>query len=171
MNNLGRSSIDEEIAERNISKAVAKFGLVHVVGGDEESQALRGEAVDFIPKIAAGFRIDAGSGLVEEEKAGFVKEAGGEGHALFPTAGELAGELFFAMCKAEVFEALGDGFFGIGNAIDAGDKGEIFLNREVFVKTETLGHVADLAFDRSAFADDIKSVSYTHLTLPTKRIV
>ncbi len=86
-----------------------------------------------------------------------MKEAGREGHSLLPAAGELAGELLFSMREAQMFEAFSEGFFGIGNAIDAGDKGEIFLNREVLVKTEALGHVADLAFDRGAFADHIKS--------------
>ena len=59
--------------------------------------------------------------------------------------------------KSEVLESLGDSFFGIGNSVDAGDKGEVFLDREVLVKTEALGHVADLAFDGGALADDIES--------------
>ena len=86
-----------------------------------------------------------------------MEEAGGEGHTLLPTAGELARELVFTMREAEVFEPLVNGFFGIGNSVDAGDEGEVFLDREVLVKAEALGHVADLAFDGGAFADHIET--------------
>src|ERR1700761_2885233 len=62
----------EEIAVGNVGEAVATLGFVHVVGGDEEGEALRGENVDLLPKVAAGLGIDAGGGLVEEEEARLV---------------------------------------------------------------------------------------------------
>ena len=80
---------------------MAALRLVHVVGGDEDGQAVLGEAVDLVPELAPRFRVDAGGRLVEEQKLRLVHDAGGEREALLPAAGERAGELALAALQAE----------------------------------------------------------------------
>jgi hypothetical protein len=86
-----------------------------------------------------------------------VDEAGGEGEALFPTAGELAGELVAAVGEAEPLEAALDGVHAVGHGVDAGDEIEIFADAQVFVITELLRHVADVALDLGLLRADIVS--------------
>ncbi len=140
-------AVGEEIAVGELGKAVAALGHVQVVGGDENGDAVVGEAVEFVPKFPTGLRVDAGGGLVEQVELGRVDEAGGEGEARFPAAGEFAGELVAAVGEAEGFEAGADGGGAVGDGVKAGDEIEVFADAEVFVVTELLGHVADVALD------------------------
>ena len=155
LNDLGDGAVGEEIAVGDVSEPVTALGFVHVMGGDENGEAPGGETMDLFPEIASGFGIDAGGGFVEEEELWLMDEAGGEGETLFPAAGEFAGELLTAVREAEGFEAVVDGLGAFGDGVDAGDEIEVFLDGEVFVKTETLGHVTDLAFDGSGGGTDV----------------
>src|SRR5271154_1461411 len=62
---IGRA-VGDEFAVINVGDVTAAFGFVHIVGGDEESDALAGELEEKIPELAASDGVDAGGGLVEE---------------------------------------------------------------------------------------------------------
>ena len=103
------------------------LGFIHVMRRDENGKALRGEAMDFLPEIAARLRIDARCGLVEKEEFRPVDEAGREGQTLLPSAGKLSGELVFASLQAQdspsIFvHRLG----GVRHFVDVGDEAQIF---------------------------------------------
>jgi len=51
---------------------VAVLGFVHVVGGDDDTDAFAGERVDQVPEAAARGRVDSGGRLVEKEDRRFV---------------------------------------------------------------------------------------------------
>ncbi len=85
-------AIGDELAVVNVGDVAAAFGFVHVVRGDEKSDALAGKFKEQIPKLAAGDGIDAGGRLIEKKKFWFVKHGATEGQALLPTAGKLRGE-------------------------------------------------------------------------------
>ncbi len=146
--NLGDRPVDQQVAIGDIGQTVASLRLVHVMGGDEERQALGGQELNLLPEIAAGLGIDAGGRLVEKEQLGLVNEAGGEGHPLFPAAGKLSRQLLFTAREAELFDAVLDGLAPVLHAVHAGDEIEILGDAEVLVKAEALGHVAHLLFDR-----------------------
>ena len=78
---------------------MAAFGLVHVMRRDEHRHAARCELVDFAPELASRLRIDAGGGLVEQQEIGLWQYAGAQREALFPAAGQRAGELCLASLK------------------------------------------------------------------------
>ena len=88
---LGDGADGDELRHIDVADAAATFGFVHVMRGDEEGDALAGELEEQIPQRAAGDRIDAGGGLVEEDDFRRVNDGAGEGEPLFPPAGELAG--------------------------------------------------------------------------------
>ena len=84
-----------------------------------------------------------------------MDHAGGQGQALFPAAGKLAGQLVLALRQAQAGDAFAHGLAAVLDGIHAGHEVEVFLDGQVLVKAETLGHVADLALDGVAVGDDV----------------
>ena len=50
----------------DVGQAVAAFGFVHVVRGDEYRDAGGGKTVDFFPEVAPRLGVHAGGGFVEQ---------------------------------------------------------------------------------------------------------
>src|SRR5436190_16071898 len=103
--------------------------------------------MDLVPEIAPRLRIDASRRFVEEQQLGRVNQAGGEGEALLPPAGELAGELRAAMLQAEAFKAVLDDGRAVRDIVDAGNEVQVLPDAQVLVVAEPLRHVADVALD------------------------
>ena len=122
---------------------------------DEKGQPLGRELVNLFPEIAPRLRVHPRSRLIEQKQLWPVNEAGGEREALFPAARKLTGELLLPAGKPELRDAFPDHRPPILQPVHAGHEIQILLDAEVFPETETLRHVADLAFDRLAFRDDI----------------
>ncbi len=71
--------------------AVAEaFGLVHVVGGQQDGAALLPERPDDVPQLTARLRVEARRRLVEEQHLGIADERARDGEALLLSARELA---------------------------------------------------------------------------------
>src|SRR5437016_2517363 len=111
--------------------------------------------MNLLPKVAAGLGVYAGRRLIEQQQLGPMDQAGGERQPLFPAAGKLAGELFLPLRQAELLETVADSLPAIGHGIHAGHEIEVLSDAQVFPEAEPLGHVADLALDRLALADDV----------------
>src|SRR5262249_27088504 len=116
-----------------------------IVRRDENCHAAIGETVDHLPESAARQWIDTRGGFVEKEHAGFMHNRSAEGNALFPAAGQAAGhEMASAFQSREgqrpslLFEAVFQ-----RHAINAGEKIEVFFNRQIVVQREFLRHVSD----------------------------
>src|SRR5215470_13315108 len=127
----------------------ATLGFVHVVRGDEESDAVTGEFEEQIPQLTARDRIDTCGRLVEEEEFRFVKHGAAERKALLPAAGKFSGKT--SRVRTEAIE-LNDFVhaalqFVWRKAVDTAVKREIFENGQVVIETEILGHVADALAD------------------------
>src|SRR5580700_12292823 len=71
----------------DVDNAVAAFGLIHIMGADENGQTVLAQAVDFLPEFAPGLRIDTGGWLVQQQQARLMQHARGKGQALLPAAG------------------------------------------------------------------------------------
>src|SRR5207248_6093672 len=54
------------------------LGLVEVVRGEQDGLAERAERADHLPRRAAGLRVEAGGGLVEEDEVGIADERDAE---------------------------------------------------------------------------------------------
>ena len=74
------------------------------MGGDQHGDALRAQRVDLVPEIAPRLGIDAGGRLVEQQQLGRMQHAGGQRQALFPAAGQIAGQLVLAIGEPEPLE-------------------------------------------------------------------
>ena len=85
-----------------------------------------------------------------------MNEAGGQRETLLPSAGQLAGELLFALRQAELLDAFSALFARrFFTLIHARDEIEIFLDAQILPKTESLRHVTDFALDRFALGDHV----------------
>ncbi len=103
---VGDRAEGDEFGHVDVAEAAAALGFVHVVGGDEEGDALAGELEEEVPEGAAGDGVDAGGGLVEEDDLGGVDDGAGQGEALLPASGELgdaAGEVGVEAGEVEEF--------------------------------------------------------------------
>jgi hypothetical protein len=57
-----------------------------------------------------------------------MNETGGEGKPLFPTAGELTGQLFSSLLQPELRDAFAHGRAAVFDAVHAGNEIEILLD-------------------------------------------
>src|SRR6266568_2060696 len=129
---IGRA-VSDELAVINVGDVAAALGFVHVVGGDEEGDAVSAHLEEKVPERAARDRIDAGGGLVEKEKLGFMQHGAAEGQTLLPSTGKLRGQAI--QVRSEAVEC--DDF------VDAAVELQIFGDGQIVIKTEILRHVAD----------------------------
>ncbi len=111
--------------------------------------------MDLLPEIAARFGVHARRGFVEQKQFRLVNHTRRQGEALLPAAGELAGKLVLPFREPEPLKASTHGLPAVLYGIHAADEIEVLRNAQVLVETESLGHVADLALDHLALADDV----------------
>ncbi len=76
LDHLRHGAVREQIAIRDVGKAMTALRLIHIMGGDEEREPFCREQVDLLPEIAPRLRIDAGRGLIQEQELWLVNEAG-----------------------------------------------------------------------------------------------
>src|SRR5580704_3001347 len=111
------------------------LGFVHIMRGEKDGAAGGFELLDQIPKLAAGLRVEAGSGFIEKQKIGIANQGAGESEALLLAAGKIAdaGILFFF----ELHERDG---FGRARALlkEAAEQAECFEHGQLFRKLRIL---------------------------------
>ena len=83
---VGRGVLGGEATAVHDRQAVAElFGLVHVVGGDDQGDPLELQPVEAVPQEMAGLGVEAGGRFVEDEELRFGDEGPGDGQpALHP---------------------------------------------------------------------------------------
>src|SRR5436305_473980 len=91
---------------RSARKRAAEKPVMRSSRAREDGDAARGEAVDLVPEFAPRLGIDAGGGLIEQQKARLVQNAGGERQTLLPAAGELARELVAPALETQSLDRL-----------------------------------------------------------------
>jgi hypothetical protein len=77
-------AVPQQPAIQDVGEAVAAFGLIHVVRGDEEGQPFGSELMNLFPEVAASLGINAGSRLIEQQQPRLVNQARGQRHPLLP---------------------------------------------------------------------------------------
>ena len=87
---FGRRALGQHAAGIHDRDAVAVFGFLHEMRGDDHGHALLGQRGDPPPEFAAGQRIGAAGRLVEKQNLRLVQQRGGHRQALLESAGQLA---------------------------------------------------------------------------------
>src|SRR5581483_1830304 len=109
-----------------------------------------------VPEGAARAWIDARGGLVEQQQLRLVQRRAGQRQPLLPAAGEGAGQLVAAVLQPQRLDRSLDALAAAVERVDAGDEGEVLLDRQVLVEREALGHVAGAALDLVGLAADVE---------------
>ena len=113
---------------------MASAHFVQVGSGGNDGDLALHQAVEYVPKLLATHRIDAGCGFVKEENARPVDECAAQGQLLFHAAREGAG-----FSRLEALDLCVDGanrvvVFFYGSAEKCGEKVQVFFDGEVFVE-------------------------------------
>ncbi len=139
---------------------VAALGFVQIGGAPQHGHAVRGQLAHHLPQLAAGNRIDADAGLVQQQDPRLAQQRAGQAQLLLHAAGQLAGrprgeagEVGEGQQALEaVSAALAD------DAAQIGVQLQVLLHRQVFVQTELLRHIADQRAQRVAVGDRVQAL-------------
>ena len=149
---------DDDLAPVHDRDSVAELGLVHVVGGHEDRDALGlFEQLDVAPDRVACLRIEPDRRLVEEQDARGVHEAAGDLQASAHPARERGHGGVFAFPQANHLENLlhPRSDQGLLDPIELGVQAQVLPCAQVAVQSRVLEHEADVATHVIAFADDV----------------
>src|SRR5262249_12966353 len=94
---LLRRALHDHATAGEIDNALAALRLVLLVRRPQHGETRAREVVDQVPKSAAGLDVDAGGRLIEQKELGAMQDAGGEREPLFPSAGQMSGQLVGAI--------------------------------------------------------------------------
>uniref|UniRef100_E6QLA4 Uncharacterized protein n=1 Tax=mine drainage metagenome TaxID=410659 RepID=E6QLA4_9ZZZZ len=154
---LGRAK-GEQASVIDDGNAVAEgVGLLHVMRGEDDGDAVLAEALNGGPHGEAALRIEAGAGFVEEEHGGPVSDGAGNLDALSKAAGELRRVGFATLCEQELPEQLVAALpcLSVAEAEVTAVVVEVFVDGERAVEGVVLGYDADVASRVSGLIDDI----------------
>lgn len=126
------------------------FRFVHVGGAHKDRQVLiLHKLPDDFPKLPPGQGIHPHRRFIQEQKVRRPDEGAGKAQLLLHAAGKLAGEAAGEPFEAHHFQK----FLVPGrprllrHPVEVGVEVHIFLDREIFIETELLGHVGNAALD------------------------
>src|SRR6266550_3174818 len=153
------SAVGDELAEINVGYVAAALGFVHVVGGDEEGDAVAGKLEEEIPELAARDGVDASGGFVEEKKRGLVQHGAAEGEALLPATGKLRSQAIQIGCEAVELDNFVDAALQARGlqAVDTAVELQVFRDGQIVVETEILRHVTDVLADVFGIGADVEA--------------
>jgi hypothetical protein len=102
---IGRCTQGNELAFVHNGEAVAALSFFHQMGGDQNGDVLLvAEDAKVLPKIAAGARVEAGRGFVEQKNGGMMQQALGQFEAALHSSGESFGTIVSAIGKSDAGE-------------------------------------------------------------------
>ena len=131
-------------------------GLFHVGGGDDHAHAgaPRTNTFDQFPELATRQRIDAGRGLVEDEKVRIVDQRAAQAELLPHAAGELFRRTIGKLREPCALQKLGNPPFAFGPRLSENTREELDVLADAEVRIEILPeplrHVGDAGTDRGA---------------------
>src|SRR6516165_12482818 len=141
---------------REVDDPVAALGFIHVVGRDQDREAVARHVMNEVPELASRLGVDACGRLVEQQELRLVQDAGGKRKALFPAAGELRGKLVATVSEPHALHDATHCLACVGHLVNACHEIEILEHRQVVVEAELLRHVADLVADQWRLPDDVE---------------
>ena len=145
-------------AAKNKRKAIAIFGLLHIVRGYEYGDSLLSHLVNQFPKLATRDWINAGGWLIEKDNRRIVQHRAPQRQALLPSAGEGAGDEIFLSFQVRHLQRPFDARvqFSSVDAVETGKQTYVLNDLEIVIERELLRHIADLLAHLFRFARDIE---------------
>ena len=147
LSSLGRAGGDGPAVVDQHDAVGQHVGLVEVLGGEQQGDALGDEVADGRPHDLAAAGVEAGGGLVEHEQLGLDDEAGGQVDPAALAAGDVLHQLVAELADVEaVDEAVDDRGGGrVAVAAQAGHQHEVLAGGEVVLEGGELAGERDAA--------------------------
>src|SRR6185312_3178720 len=138
---LPGAALGDDAAAAQDRHAVGQvLGLVHVVGGEEDGLAERLQALDHVPSLTAGGRVEAGGRLVEEDQVGVADDPDRHVDPPFLTAGQGADASVALVAEADQLDRLRD---RARCRVEAGEEGDRLAHGPERVELALLEDEAD----------------------------
>ena len=156
---LLRRALDDDLPVVDDRQAPRQpVGLLEVVGGQQDGEPLAGQAGDLLPHVGAGLRVQAGGGLVQEQRPGAVDQPHGHVqlalHATRVGAGLAVGRLGEAEAVQQLVAAPLE--LAPAHAVELALEGEVLAAGRLRVDPGLLGHAADRLADPLGLAQDVE---------------
>ena len=151
-----RAAVGKDSAVVHGQQLLELFGFVDVGGGHQHSHAgiFGAQFAHQCPELAAGKRIDAGGGFVQNQQVGVVHQGAAQAEFLLHAAGELAGGAAGKGCQAGGEHQALDMLLALVfvQAEQAGVEIDVFIHgkRRVEVFAQALRHKGDARQQRFA---------------------
>ena len=156
---LGRFALIEQFAFIHQQHVAALFCFVEVGGAPEDQHPVTRQLVHHLPQLAAGNRVHAHAGFIQQEHLRFAHQRAGQPQLLLHPAGKFArqpvGERAEGSKRQQTLEGFLPGF--AGNAAQIGIQVQVFHYRQIFVQTKLLRHIAEYAVERRVVFDRIEA--------------
>ena len=157
---LGSIVYQQAAFVHNGDAAAEKIGLGHIVGGEQDGEALGVEGADAVPEEQAGLGVEIVGGFIEEEHVGGVHEGAGDHEALGHAAGVAVDALVLALTEAQLVE---DGVGALltqamGDAMICRVESEDLAHAQAAVEVIGLGDYGDALLDADGVAHDVEAV-------------
>ena len=155
---LGRRAGRQDLAGVHGDQPVEAFRFLHVGRRHDDAHArtARPHAVDELPELPPGQRIDAGRGLVEDQQVGVVDQGAAQAELLAHAAGKLLGKPAGERGQSRAVQQVGDPRRALGAAVteQPTEEVDVFPHAEVGIEvlSQALRHVGDARTDRAAMA-------------------
>ena len=150
---LGDGAVGEQLAVGDVGEPMAALGLVHVVRGDEEGQAL-GRRAGGSPPRNRGAPWGRRRRSARRAAAAAARESGRRRARAAASSRRRAGRRVGAARPARPSRSMlsRTACAAVRHAVHARDEVEVLRDAQVLVEAEPLRHVADVALDRVALA-------------------
>ena len=153
---LGRRTGREDLSIVHGHEVIETLGLFHVGGGDHHAHAgaSRADAIDQLPELSPRQRIDAGRGLVEDQKVRIVNERAAEAELLPHAARQFLRRPVGEGREPGAVQKLGNPPIALGARLPehAAEEFDVFADAEVGIEVfaQPLRHIGDARADRGA---------------------
>ena len=133
-----RSIGREELAPVDERDPVAPLRLVEVRRRQNDGEPFTLEPREKLPEVPARNGIDAGRGLVQNQKLGSVDERAGESELLLHPAREPLGQTTAEGGESHGVEELVSSSAIVANPVDLGEERDVLVDAEIAVEREAL---------------------------------
>ncbi len=149
----------EQLAFVHQQHVAALFRFVEVGGAPEDQHPVARQLVHHLPQLAAGNRVHAHAGLIQQQNFRLAHERTGQPQLLLHPAGELACQPVGKRAKRRKRQQTGKGFLPrfTGDAAQVGIQIQVFHHRQVFIQPKLLRHIAEHGVERTVIFNRIEA--------------
>ena len=146
-----RLALIEQFAFVHQQHVPALFRFVEVGGAPEDQHPVARQLVHHLPQLAAGNRVYADAGLVQQQHLRLAHQRAGQPQLLLHPAGELARQPVGERAERGKLQQAREGFLPrfAGDAAQVGVQVQVFHHRQVFIQAKLLRHIAEHGVERA----------------------